>query len=244
MSMEFKQIILVTDGESNEGVDPVFVARGSGVKNIAINTIGIVERETEESMTEIKEIAEASDGVWEHTNIQNLNTAMSMVSMKSVYNTIEETVNKELRNIMGSELEEMQPSSRKKIIDLIDKLGDSSDIKCCVVIDCSGSMKRKIDIAKSSALNLLRVLSSRGGNTEVAVIGYPHRDQDYKVLCDFTSNIIELEKGLQQIKIGGRTPTGMALKGALNVLEGNVEVAESEQILDEFEGGLLHSSVI
>lgn len=242
MSMEFKQIILVTDGESNEGVDPVLVARGSGAKNITINTIGITERETEESMTEIKEIADASGGVWEHTNIQNLDTTMSMVSMKSVYNTLEETVNKELKSIMGSELEEIHPSSRKKIIDLIDRLGDTSDIKCCVVIDCSASMKRKIDIAKSSALNFLRVMSSRGGNTEIAVIGYPYREKDYKVLCGFTNNIIELEKGLQQIKLGGRTPTGMALKGAINVLE---EVAiEEEQILDEFEGGLLHSSVI
>lgn len=244
MSIEFKQIILVTDGESNEGVDPVLVARGSGAKNIAINTIGIVERETEESMSEIKEIAEASDGVWEHTNIKDLNTTMSMVSMKSVLNTIEETVNKELKSILGSELEEIHPSSRKKITDLIDKLGDSSDIKCCVVIDCSGSMKRKIDIAKSSALNLLRVLSSRGGRTEVAVIGYPHRDKDYKILCDFTSDIIELEKGLQQIKIGGRTPTGMALKGALNALEGKEKWMEDESILDECGGGLLHSSVI
>lgn len=242
MSMEFKQIILVTDGESNEGVDPVLVARGSGAKNITINTIGITERETEESITEIKEIADASGGVWEHTSIQNLDTTMSMVSMKSVYNTLEETVNKELKSIMGSELEEIHPSSRKKIIDLIDRLGDTSDIKCCVVIDCSASMKRKIDIAKSSALNFLRVMSSRGGNTEIAVIGYPYREKDYKVLCGFTNNIIELEKGLQQIKLGGRTPTGMALKGAINVLE--EVVIEEEQILDEFEGGLLHSSVI
>ena len=241
MNMEFKQIILVTDGESNEGVDPVLVARGSQAKNIAINTIGITENSRESSMMEIKEIADASGGVWEHTDIQNLDTTMSMVSMKSVLNTIEETVNKELKSIVGSELEEIHPSSRKKIVDLIDRLGDTSDIKCCVVIDCSGSMKRKINIAKSSALNLLRVLSSRGGNTEVAVIAYPHRDQDYKVLCNFTNNIIELEKGLQEIKIGGRTPTGMALKGALSVLENKIE---DENILDEFENGLLHSSVI
>ncbi len=148
MNMEFKQIILVTDGESNEGVDPVLVARGSQAKNIAINTIGITENSRESSMMEIKEIADASGGVWEHTDIQNLDTTMSMVSMKSVLNTIEETVNKELKSIVGSELEEIHPSSRKKIVDLIDRLGDTSDIKCCVVIDCSGSMKRKINIAK------------------------------------------------------------------------------------------------
>lgn len=237
MNIEFKQIILVTDGESNEGVDPVLVAKDSTRSNITINTIGVFERQTEKSIAEIKEIAEASGGVWEHTNIQNLDTAMSMVSMKSVYNTIEETVNKELKSIIGNELEDIHPSSRKKITDLIDKLGDASDIKCCVLIDCSASMKRKIDIAKSSALNLLRVLNSRAGKTEIAIIGYPHREKDYEVLCGFTDNIIELEKGLQKIRLGGRTPTGMALKGAME------EILDGE-VVNDIELGLLHSSVI
>ena len=62
MSIEFKQIILVTDGESNQGVDPVLVAKGSGFKGITVNTIGITDRDREESMTEIKEIADASGG--------------------------------------------------------------------------------------------------------------------------------------------------------------------------------------
>lgn len=236
MSIEFKQIILVTDGESNEGVDPVIVSKEAKNKQITINTIGITNSESEESISEIKEIAEFSGGVYEYTNINSLDTAMSMVSMKSVYNTLEETVSKELKNIVGSELEEIHPSSRKKIIDLIDKLGDNSDIKCSVVIDCSSSMKRKIDIAKSSALNLLRVLNSRNGKTEISVIAYPFEGESYKVLCDFTDNIIDLEKGLQRIKIGGRTPTGSALKGAISSLEG-------EESLEEFEG-LLSSSVI
>lgn len=243
MGIEFKQIILVTDGESNAGIDPVLVAKGTGEQSITVNTIGITDMQREESMTEIREIAESSGGVWEHTDISNLDAAMSMVSMKSVYNTLEETVSKELKSLVGSDLEELHPGSRKKIIDLIDKLGDEADIKCCLVIDCSGSMKRKIDIAKSSALNLLRVLNSRKGKTEIAVLGYPHSEEEYSILCEFTDNIINLEKGLQKIKIGGRTPTGMALKGAISILQGDV-ASEKEIALDDFEGGLLASNVI
>lgn len=243
MGIKFNQIILVTDGESNIGVDPVLVAKEAGAESITINTIGITNGQREESMTEIKDIADSSGGVWEHTDLNSLDTAMSMVSMKSVYNTLEETVSKELKSLVGSELEELHPQSRKKIIDLIDKLGDDADIRCCLVIDCSASMKRKIDIAKSSALNLLRVLNSRKGKTEIAVVGYPHSDKDYSVLCDFTNNIINLEKGLQKVKIGGQTPTGMALKGAISILQGQV-VLEDESILDEFEGGILSSNVI
>lgn len=245
MTIEFKQVILVTDGESNEGDSPLFVSKECGDKNITINTIGITDSTNEDSMTEIKDIANLSGGVWEHTDLNSLDTAMSMVSMKSVYNTLEETVSKELKNLVGSEIDEIHPSSRKDIVDLIDKLGDSSDIKCCVVIDCSGSMKRKIEIAKSSALNLFRVLSSRKGSTEIAVIGYPYKTEDYNILCDFTSNIIDLEKGLQKIKTGGRTPTGSALRSAMNLLEGNLSSMESEEFcLGDFEDGLLSSNVI
>lgn len=245
MSIEFKQIILVTDGQSNEGEDPLLVSKECGDRDITINTIGITDRGNEDSMTEIKDIANLSGGVWEHTDLNSLDTAMSMVSMKSVYNTLEETVSKELKSLVGSEIDEIHPNSRKNIVDLIDRLGDTSDIKCCVVIDCSGSMKRKIEIAKSSALNLFRVLSSRKGNTEIAVIGYPYQREDYNVLCDFTSNIIDLEKGLQKIKVGGRTPTGTALKTAMNVLEGNLNRDTLGEVhLDDFEDGLLSSNVI
>ncbi|AFS79366.1 hypothetical protein Curi_c23710 [Gottschalkia acidurici 9a] len=239
--IQFKQIVLVTDGESNLGLNPIKVSEDGNKRGITISTIGITsDLEREESITEIKSIAEAGGGIWEHTNIKDLDTTMSMVTMKSVYKTIEEAVNKELKNIVGTELEEMHPSSRKKITDLIDKLGDEVNIECCVVIDCSGSMKDKIDIAKSSVLNLLRILNSRKGKTEISVIGYPYsKAEAYKVLCGFTENIIDLEKGLQKIQIGGQTPTGTALKGAIELLTEDIEYN-----IDEFEEGILQSSIV
>ena len=239
--MQFKQIILVTDGESNEGTNPVMISKQGYEKGIITSTIGITnDIGSEESLTEIKEIASTGGGIWEYTDISNLDTTMSMVTMKSVYKTIEEIVNKELKDIVGTELEEMHPSSRKKITDLIDKLGDDVNIKCCVVMDCSGSMKSKIDIAKSSVLNLLRILNSRKGKTEISVIAYPHiTSEPYKVLCDFTENIIELEKALQKIQVGGRTPTGPALQQAISILENSIE-----HIPDEIEEGILASNIV
>lgn len=237
--IEFKQIILVTDGESNVGLNPVEVSKEGHKKGVTISTIGITsDTDREESILEIQDIANAGGGIWENTNINDLGQAMSMVTMKSVYKTIEEAVNKELKTIVGTELEEMHPSSRKKITDLIDKLGDEVDIKCCVAIDCSASMKSKIDIAKSSVLNLLRILNGRKGSTEISVIGYPHSQLEaYRVLCDFTENIIDLEKGLQKIKLGGQTPTGTALRGA-------IELLLKDKSIEEFEEGILESNIV
>ncbi|RKD33885.1 VWA domain-containing protein [Thermohalobacter berrensis] len=223
--IEFKQIILVTDGESNVGYSPVEVAQNANQKGVNVNTIGIVTgNKKEKPLAEIQEIAIAGGGLWELTNIKDFAKTIETVTKKSVYKTIEETVNKELKNLLGTELNDMHPTSRKTIIDIIDKLGDEIGIKTCIVIDCSGSMSNKINIAKKSIINLLRVLKERKGKTEIAVIGYPDGDYNlYRILCDFTEDIVELEKGIQKITTGGTTPTGPALQAAVDLLLGNEE---------------------
>ncbi len=223
--IEFRQIILITDGESNEGIDPISAAREGHEKGVTISTIGITDKPNHErSIKEIKDIAEAGGGVWETTNIQNLSTALSMVTVKSVYKTIEEAVNKELREIVGTGLNDMNPQSRIKVTDMIDRLGDEINIKCCAVIDASSSMANKMDMAKKSVLNLLRMLSQRKGKTKIAVISYPGKNKgQYDILCDFTEDIAILEESLNKILIGGNTPTGPAIKSAVQLLSNNFD---------------------
>jgi len=223
-NIEFKQIILATDGESNVGPDPVMIAKQGHSSGITISTIGIVdEQNKEQPLTEIQNIALAGGGIWEMTDVKSLTSAMSMLTMKSVHMTIEQVVNKELKGIIGTELKDMHPDSRKKITDLMDKLGDEVNIKCCAVIDCSGSMSNKINISKQSILNILRVLSGRKGKTSVAVIAYPGSNGEmFDILCDFTEDIAELEEALLQIKAGGTTPTGPALEAATKLLNGEI----------------------
>jgi len=232
--IKFRQIILATDGESNVGCDPVTVAREAHAKGITISTVGIIDGTNKENpMVEVQNIALAGGGLWELTNIENLSNTMSMVTMRSVYRTIEEAVGKELREVLGAGLNQIKPDSRKKITDIVDKLGEEIDISCSIVIDCSGSMANKINIAKNSILTLLRILRSRKGKTEISVIGYPGNGDDlYQVLCNFTEDIVSLEQGLQKISIGGTTPTGPALQAAMKLLlEENISA--SEDIIDE-----------
>ena len=244
-NIEFRQIILVTDGESNVGPNPVNIAKEAKNKGITISTIGVVNgMDRDKPLMEVKEIASSGGGLWELTDINSLSSTMSVVTMKSVYKTIEQAVNKELKEIMGTGLEDIHPDSRKKVTDIIDKLGEEITIKCCIVIDCSGSMANKIDIAKGSIINLLRVLQSRKGSTSIAVIGYPAENEYLcSVLCDFTKDIVELEEGLLKIDIGGITPTGPALKRAIELLIKDENQANNE-IEDEEESLVFSSSTV
>ncbi|WP_425447830.1 vWA domain-containing protein [Dethiothermospora halolimnae] len=218
--IKFNQIILATDGRSNTGINPIEVAKKGRRKGITISTIGIIDSKGK-SLKEVENIATAGGGICEITNIQNFSKTMEMVTQKSVYKTIEQAVNKELKEILGTDIEGTHPDNRKKIIDIIDKFGEEMHIRCCILIDCSGSMASKINIAKNSILNLLRVLQKRKGKTEISVVGYPGIDEQfYRVLCNFTNNIIDLEKGLQKVKCGGITPTGPAIEYGINMLLG------------------------
>lgn len=230
-TIEFRQVMLITDGESNEGIDPITAAKEGHRRGVTISTIGITDKTNDERpLSEIKDIAEAGGGVWELTNVQNLSMALSMVTVKSVYKTIEEAVNKELKDIIGTGLNDMPPQSRIKVTDMIDRLGDEINIKCCVVIDSSSSMTNKMSMAKKSILNLLRVLNQRKGKTEIAVISYPGKNQEqYDVLCEFTEDIVLLEESLNKILIGGNTPTGPAIKSAIELLCNNFNLGTNTE---------------
>lgn len=224
--IEFRQVMLITDGESNEGIDPITAAREGYNQGVNISTIGIIDKTNDEKpLSEIKDIAEAGGGVWELTNIQNLSKALTMATVKSVYKTIEEAVSRELKEIIGTGLNDMPPESRIKVTDMIDRLGDEINIKCCIVIDSSSSMANKMSMAKKSILNLLRVLNQRKGKTEVAVISYPGKNQEqYTILCDFTEDLVLLEESLNKIIIGGNTPTGPAIKSAVQLLCNHLDI--------------------
>lgn len=231
--IEFRQIMLITDGESNEGVDPMTAAKEGHDKGVTTSTIGIIDKNNDERpLKEIKDIAEAGGGVWDITNIQNLSMALSVATVKSVYKTIEEAVNKELKEIIGTGLNDIEPQSRIKVTDMIDRLGDEVNIKCCVVVDASSSMANKMNMAKKSIINLLRILGQRKGKTKIAVVSYPGKNESqYDILCDFTEDITILEGSLNKIVIGGNTPTGPAIKSAVQLLSSKFGFNVKEEIV-------------
>lgn len=219
-----KQIIIISDGQSNIGPNPANMAELALDKSIIVNTIGIIDnRENQFPVLELEEIAERGGGVCELTNIDNLSEALSRITVKSVYNTVEEMVSQELKEILDVNMEEMAPIERNKFVKLVDRIGNEIDLKCLILLDISGSMKRKIDIARRSIFELLIFLEERIGENYIGVMVFPYKDKHYKLLCDFTTDIDKLRKQVEIVETGGTTPTGFALEGAIEIFVENQE---------------------
>lgn len=217
--MSFRQIVLVSDGESNYGISPVEVAKRALQNGIQVSTIGIVRNtKVEKPLVELEEIALNGGGLCQITNLENITTAMSMVTVASVHNTIENIVNKELMEIMDVDIKGVPPKMRGKIVGMMDKLQEDIPIECLLLLDVSGSMKGKIPAAKRGILELLRFLKERNGSSQIGVITYPGEDNTFEILSQFTSDIDYLESCLNCITIGGVTPTGPALEGGIEML--------------------------
>lgn len=212
------QIIVISDGQSNVGPEPADIARLALNTDIKVNTIGIIDNEkNKNSISELESIAENGGGVCELTNIGNLSETLSRVTINSVYSSIEEVVSSELKELMDVELHKMSPDDRNKIIKMVDKIGNEITLKCLILLDTSGSMKNKIDIARKSVFELLMFLKERKGENHIGVMIFPYETEYYKLLCDFTMDIDELKGKIQKIVTGGITPTGYALEGAIGV---------------------------
>jgi Ca-activated chloride channel family protein len=166
----------------------------------------------EKDIEEVEEIARAGGGLCEYSHMENLAMTMQDLTHKTAQRTIEQIVSRQLRSIIGENIEDMEPRSRLKIVDFIEKYGDNINLKCIILLDTSGSMKYKLDIAAKSVTELLENLQGRPGSSNIAVITYPGTEGgNCSVICDFTSDTSILRKKLAAIKAGGGTPTGPAI---------------------------------
>lgn len=229
----FRQIILVTDGESNIGGDPIQMATEISKDGINISTIGIIDKTSkEDSLLEVNKIADCGNGICEITEIFNLQQTMELVTQKSIHRTIETAVNNELKSILNKDMDDIHPTSRDRIIKLIDDFSDKMNLKCIVLLDCSKSMNNKIEIAKQSIVNLLNILSKREGKSKISVIGYPNGNVGYyNIISDFTEDFHELESKLKNVKVSGMTPTAKALEVAYTILTEKAEESNIESYI-------------
>ncbi|MEW9122376.1 MAG: VWA domain-containing protein [Thermotaleaceae bacterium] len=230
---ELKQIILVTDGKSNIGGNPVTVAAQGAKQGIAINVVGIMEqKEMEDSfVNEVEEIARAGKGISEYSYIQNLGHTMHMVTQKSINKTIETIVGSQLKEMLGTELDGISPSSRNKIVNYMDTLEESLAIKCCIVMDCSGSMTHRIGTARQSIIELMNSLKGRKGESKVAVIAYPgDGEKHYKIIQHFTEDIDIIKQEILALKAGGITPTASALSKAIEIFFEKLDIEDEEPV--------------
>ena len=218
-----KQILLITDGCSNQGIDPAAMAALAREQGITVNVIGVVENDSidEQGMKEIEAIASAGGGVSQVVYAQSLSQTVQMVTRKAMTTTIQGVVNKELTQILGksTSIEDLPPDKRGEVIEVVDELSETSELQVLVLVDTSASMKHKLPTVKESLIDLSISLNARIGHNKFSVFIFPGKKHDVEKLLDWTPRLESLTKIFSKLTPRGITPTGPAINEAIQYFE-------------------------
>jgi len=218
-----KQIILVTDGHSNKGGSPIDAAYRAGEQGITVNAIGILDagRLGRLGREEVLQIAGAGGGICHFTSTENLGSTVHSITVQATRYSIELFVNQHLQKIEGTDLHNISPARRGKIIPILTKLEDELELHLALVIDASGSMANKSSQVKQSLQDFLLSLKARRGLVKFAVVQFPGPIRDTAILKQLHSENHPAGGLFQSIRYGGLTPTGPAIDTAVNLLNGS-----------------------
>ncbi|WP_068675807.1 VWA domain-containing protein [Oceanobacillus sp. Castelsardo] len=215
-----KQILLITDGCSNKGEDPAGVAALAYEQGITVNVIGILENnQTEEvgGLKEVEDIALSGGGVSQIVYPEILSQTVKMVTRQAMTQTIQGFVNKELKQILGSNqsIEDIDPEKRGEIMEVVEDLGESSDLEVVVLVDTSASMHDKLPTVKESLIDLSISLNSRIGKNRFCIFSFPGKRKDIQKVLDWSPQLNSISEVFPKLTSGGITPTGPALREAI-----------------------------
>lgn len=218
-----KQILLITDGCSNQGEDPIAMAALAREEGITVNVIGVMEEDTidEKGMQEIEGIAMSGGGVSQVVYAQQLSQTVQMVTRKGMTQTLQGVVNKELKQILGSNIsmEDLPPEKRGEVMEVVDELGETVELEVLVLVDTSASMKNKLPTVKEALLDLSISLNARIGDNRFSVFVFPGKRKEVEKILDWTPRLESLSSVFPKLTSGGITPTGPAIREALSHFE-------------------------
>ncbi|KMK74502.1 VWA domain-containing protein [Alkalihalobacillus pseudalcaliphilus] len=215
-----RQILLITDGHSNEGEDPVAVAALAHEQSIIVNVIGIVDENHlhEQGMQEIENISSAGGGVSQIVYAKQLAKTVQMVTRKAMTQTIHGVINKELSQILGKsqELEDLPPDKRGEVMEVVDDYSEKVKLEVLILVDTSASMRDKLPMVQEALTDLSVSLTSRIGENQFALYSFPGKRKAVERLMDWTPRLGALTGIFHKLSSGGVTPTGPALKEVMN----------------------------
>ncbi|HEU5138528.1 MAG TPA: VWA domain-containing protein [Bacillales bacterium] len=214
-----RQILLITDGCSNDGEDPVAMAALAKEQGMSVNVIGVVENDKigDRGMKEIESIAMAGGGISQIVYAEQLSQTVQMVTRKAMTQTIHGVVNRELQQIFGEdeEMDELPPEKRGKVMEVVDELGETLDLEVLILVDTSASMRSKLPTVQDALTDLSLSLSARSGANQFALYTFPGKKHETEKVLDWSPKIDAIHKVLAKLSSGGVTPTGPAIKDAL-----------------------------
>ncbi|ASS89736.1 MAG: VWA domain-containing protein [Bacillaceae bacterium] len=214
-----KQILLLTDGCSNHGEDPIAMAALAKEHGITVNVIGILEENVidQDAMQEIEGIAEAGGGVSQVVYAHQLSQTVQMVTRKAMTQTLQGVVNRELKHILGksTSIEELPPEQRGEVMEVVEELGETVNLEILILVDTSASMGPKLPTVKEALFDLSISLNSRIGNNQYSLFIFPGKRSETEILLDWTPKLDSLSTIFPKLTTEGLTPTGPAIKGAI-----------------------------
>src|SRR5699024_3132205 len=214
-----QQILLITDGYSNRGEDPVAVARLAKKTGITVNVIGILEEEAEQlgGLREVEDIASSGGGMSQIVYKEALSQTVQMVTKQAMNQTIQGFVNKELSSILGEEKEmtDLSPDKRGEIMEVVEEIEESCDLEVLVLVDTSGSMRSKLETVKEAVMDLSISLNARIGDNQFSVYRFPSKRKDVEKVYGWSAELRSISSVFPKLTSGGITPTGPALKEAV-----------------------------
>lgn len=215
-----RQILLITDGCSNQGEDPVAMAALANEHGITVNVIGVVENDTigERGLKEIESIALSGGGISQIVYAEQLSQTVQMVTRKAMTQTIQGVVNRELQQIFGENenMDELPPEKRGEVMEVVDELGETLDLEVLILVDTSASMRSKLPTVQDSLVDLSLSLSARSGENQFSLYTFPGKRHETERVLDWGPKIEAIHKVLSKLSSGGVTPTGPAIKDALS----------------------------
>lgn len=210
-----KQILLITDGCSNVGDSPVMAAAHALQEGISVNVIGVVDYGTigELGGREIEDIAKAGGGLSRIVGSPQLAQTMQMMTRKTVVQTIQVAVNKEVQKILGEgSIEDLPPAKRSQVVTVVDDLSEKAPLRLALLIDASASMKPKLAAVEEAIRDLALSLEAREGVSEIAVFHFPGTGEEPAVMdMDWSRNVTGIRSQFGKIRMKGTTPTGPAI---------------------------------
>ena len=215
-----KQILLITDGCSNKGEDPSLVASIACEQGICVNVIGVLaddEREDSEGLREVEEVALSGGGVSQIVYKQDLKQTVQTVTKQAMTQTLEGFVNKELKQILGSEetLEDLDPEKRGEIVEVVEDMGETCDLEVLVLVDTSASMHDKLPTVKEALIDLSISMNARIGQNRFSIFSFPGKRKSIQKVFDWSSQLDSVSTIFPKLSSGGITPTGPAIRDAM-----------------------------
>lgn len=215
-----KQILLITDGCSNQGEDPIAMAALAKEQGITVNVIGVMENDTigDKGKQEIEGIAMSGGGISQVVYAKALSQTVQMVTRKAMTQTLQGVVNSELKHILGSNetMDDLPPEKRGEVMEVVDELGETVNLEVLILVDTSASMNNKLPTVKESLLDLSISLNSRIGNNQFSIYAFPGKRKEVDKILDWTPKLESISSVFPKLTSGGITPTGPAIQEAMN----------------------------